>query len=332
MLRVYFTADDIARVRLTGHRLPELVETVLSLQVLQRADQQSRFGDWRRGLRGRLPVSVTPALAMVPAAGWIPDFLTPYQAATDVLGGLRAVAATPADWLAADLARHPSWHRRSSRAARLAAGDQAVMSVLVTALAAYHEVAIAPYAGRMQTALDGDLAVKTSTLVRRGAGALLASLHPAIQWRPPVLEVAGPVDADVHLAGRGLVISPLMFCGPAPRLRVDPAGADPAVLAVPVGTDPVRGSPLALRADPVAGAPPGLVKVFGATRAAVLAAIMAAPGLTTSMLACRVDIALSSAVEHAGALRQACLVTSHRDGNRTRHYPTSTAHTLTRAQ
>jgi predicted transcriptional regulator len=69
-------------------------------------------------------------------------------------------------------------------------------------------------------------------------------------------------------------------------------------------------------------------KVLGATRTTVLTAVAAAPGLTTAELANRARVSLASASAHATLLREAGLVISHRDRNRVRHYPTSTAMNL----
>ncbi|MFD1044932.1 hypothetical protein ACFQ1S_04640 [Kibdelosporangium lantanae] len=50
---------------------------------------------------------------------------------------------------------------------------------------------------------------------------VLGTLHPSIRWRAPVLEVSYPVDQDLHLDGRGLVLVPSFFCQGLPTSFCD---------------------------------------------------------------------------------------------------------------
>ncbi|MDJ0347309.1 hypothetical protein QMK19_37255 [Streptomyces sp. H10-C2] len=105
MLRLHFTADDLARVLLVAESFPKMGEAVLSLQALRRTDQETQFGQRRRGLRGRLPAEVRPLWDLVPSQGWVPDFLTPYRDATVVPAALDVIRSHPGRQIVADLER-----------------------------------------------------------------------------------------------------------------------------------------------------------------------------------------------------------------------------------
>ncbi|MFJ5234724.1 ArsR/SmtB family transcription factor [Kitasatospora sp. NPDC088391] len=326
MLRIHFTAQDLVRVDLI-EPLPEISEAVLSLQVARRTDQEVRFGAWRTGLRTQLPAGVGPLLDLVPARGWIPDFLTPTTNPGEPAAALEDVRATPRHRLAADLGRFAGARPLPDWVSSLGHGDPGAMDVVVRALGAYHAAVIAPRVRALQGVLDAELARRTTSLYRRGIGGLLGGLHPALLWRPPVLTVPARADADVHLAGRGLMLAPMLFCGPLPRL-VD-GGAD----RVPVLCYPL---PFDLAANPLSDASPAqqrqhasaLGRLLGTTRAAALRAIASTPGLSTAELADRLAVSLASASEHATVLRRAGLTTTHRDGPRVRHHLTAAGATV----
>ena len=88
-------------------------------------------------------------------------------------------------------------------------------------LNAYEEVAIAPFWTRIRTLVDADRSRRARVLVDGGVEQLLATLHPAIRWRTPVLRVA-QVDgrvATLSLDGDGLLLQPSVFVWRAPVLR-----------------------------------------------------------------------------------------------------------------
>jgi DNA-binding transcriptional ArsR family regulator len=326
MLRLHLTVEDLARVVLFNHLLPQMNEAVLSLQILRRTDQGARYGRWRGALRGQVPALVRPLAELVPVRGWIPDFLTPAIVDThdgaDVLEGIRS---TSRHQIADELRTLAGHHAVPSWVGSLAHGDADTMTALTRGLAAYHQVAIAPHAQQMQAALDSDLAIRTTILARRGVGALLNSLHPALLWEPPVLTIPAPYDADVHLAGRGLVLVPMVFCGPTPRFLPNQSPDEIPVLAYQLPVDPSTG--------PFTGPPSShhrkaLDKILGTSRSLILHLIHTTPGLTTGQLAQRADLSLASASEHATTLRNAGLVTSHRDHGSIRHYSTPTTTSL----
>ncbi|MFJ4792636.1 helix-turn-helix domain-containing protein [Kitasatospora purpeofusca] len=334
MLRLHLTFEDLSKITLNDSP-PPLSEAVLALQALSRTDQHVRFAPWREGLRGRIPAAVRPLRDLVPAHGWIPDFLTPVLRGDpgDAAAAVEAVRATSRRRLRTDLVRLGATTRLPTWVRGLADGDSDTMTAVADALTAWNRIAVTPHELRIQAALDADIGHKRTVLTHHGVDALLRQVHPAVAWQPPVLTVRSPTDADVDLAGRGLRLAPMLFCGPLPRVRLGDDTGSPTVLAYPLPFDPQSAHPLA------AGGPDlrtrngeALGRLLGGTRAALLRTIAAAPGLTTSDLAHRTDVALATASEHATVLRETGLVTSRRDGNRVRHYPTTAAAALLRAQ
>ncbi|MBM7439248.1 DNA-binding transcriptional ArsR family regulator [Streptomyces sp. HB132] len=180
---------------------------------------------------------------------------------------------------------------------------------LMSTLRAYHRAAVEPYWPHIRASVEADRAVRGRALLDGGADELLATLPPMIRWRAPVLEADYPVDRELRLDGRGLLLQPSFFCRGTPVVYRDPDL--PPVLVYPV-THP--GAPTA------AGPGPWLGRLVGHTRSAVLRAIDS--GCTTSELARRTGVSLASASQHACVLREAGLVRTLRHGG-------SVLHTLT---
>jgi len=126
-----------------------------------------------------------------------------------------------------------------------------------------------------------------------------------------VLEVDYPVERDLHLEGRGLLLVPSYFCWGRPTALADP-GLDP-VLVYPVEKLPL---------DIARTREDGLERLLGRTRAAVLAEVAGQSARTSSEVAEAVGIALPSVSHQIGVLRDGGLVASHRDGKYVLHTAT----------
>jgi hypothetical protein len=312
-LRVHFTAADLSRVQIARGPDP-MWEIVLSVIRLTSTEGRIVFDPWRAQagdeLR-RLPEThVRMIRYLAPSAGDFPDFLTPPQAAPDLAAGIEAVLSTPRRRLRRDLAvlgDLPSW------AHPLADADKTALAGLGDALHAYHRAAVAPFWQRVQALIDADRVVRARAQLDRGSDGLLHSLRPALRWSPPVLEADYPVDRDLHLAGRGLLLVPSVFCWRTPVTLVDP-NLRP-VLVYPIAPQPGW---WADPADHTSGE--ALAALLGPSRAAALRVIE--NGCTTGELARRIAVTAPTASEHAVVLREANLIVT------TRHHNT-VLHTLT---
>ncbi|MET9341896.1 winged helix-turn-helix domain-containing protein [Nonomuraea sp. NPDC003804] len=318
MLRIHFTGKDLAGVAFANSTTLPVSEAVMSLQVL-RHGSGLLFSAWRRQVMPRLPAQTSLLGALVPAFGWMPDFLTPSHHAFPGDGAFEAIRGTPRKRLAADLARLSTYRRVPTWAKPLAEGDRDALDAVANALAAYYDVAIEPFNHRMRTMLAADRAWRVDTMARAGAGAVLAGLHPEARWRDPVLELPGlpGQSGDFHLEGRGLLLCPHVFCGRRPRALLNEVDI-PVLVYPPVYSRQNLG--LVIKSSTAQPhAPAALAALLGRTRAAVLDALAEPTGHTTKQLAERLGISPASASEHANVLRAAGLVTSVRHANTVRH-------------
>ncbi|AIG80382.1 Putative regulatory protein [Amycolatopsis japonica] len=306
MLRMHFSITDLARTRLAAGPVP-IWETVLSLHRLQRGDGGALVGPWRRHARTAPPDGRRSLTALIPPSGYFPDFLTPATEA-DLPEVAEQVASTPRDVLRQDLAHLRSGHADTSFTKALWHGSATASKQLATALTGYHRATIAPIWHRIEEQVHTDRTRMAAGLAANGVAGMLALLPPALRWRPPVLEVDYPVDQDVVLGGRGLVLVPSFFCHrtAVTLLRDD----DNPVLVYPVQ----HRSP-DLRPDPAHAV--ALARLLGHSRAAVLESLD--HSRTTSEVAEQAGVLVSSASQHLSALRAAHLVRTGRHGRSVRH-------------
>ncbi|MEU9864023.1 winged helix-turn-helix domain-containing protein [Streptomyces sp. NPDC047971] len=310
MLRIHFTANDLAGVRMAA-RPDVLWETILSFHRLRDRRGPVVYGEWRSDTRTRLNGETRLLAALVPSRGYFPDFLTPSQGVHGLDEGLQAIRETPQARLRRELALlgvDRAGGRTVPHSLRaLAEGGAEPFSRLIGALGSYHRAAIAPYWPHIRARVEADRAVRGRALLDGGAEELLASLPPMFRWRAPVLEADYPVERDLHLDGRGLLLQPSYFCRGTPVVLRDPS------------LPPVLVYPTTHCEAPTVREPGGssLAKLVGNTRSAVLHAI--GDGGTTSELARRAGVSLASASQHAGVLREAGLVATLRHGNAVLH-------------
>lgn len=317
MLRVHFSSEDLGRVRMIADPDPHW-ETVLSLQVLQTRLGGLRFDPWRRAVRARcredpqLASSVQRLLTVSPNCNYFPDFLTPPPSGLPVEAGIDTVQRTARGRMRRELGILARYRTATAWTRRLADGEVDTVRQLGDSLRRYYDAAIAPYQEQIRAAAATDQAARTRTMLGGGADALLAGLRPIARWRPPVLETDFPVEQDLQLGGRGLLLVPSYFCCDRPVTLAD--GELPPVLVYPVTH---LGSMLPKPRDRHDSS---LSALLGKTRATVLHTL--GTGASTGELARRAGIAPASASEHARVLREAGLISSHRE-------TTMMLHTLT---
>jgi DNA-binding transcriptional ArsR family regulator len=318
MLRMHFTAGDIARTRVADGPDP-FWESVLSLhQVWERRPEPDLTGWRQRVVRiGRTPLRLL--LPLVPARGYFPDFLTPAASAEGFEAGLDALLSTPRRELRDQIGRlATSGPPLGGWARSVAEGRAPALRQLGDALRDYQGIALGSSWQRIRARTESDRTWRARTQWYSGTDAMLRTFGPGIRWCPPVLEADYPVDKDIHLDGRGLLLIPSYFCRRTPVALADPSLPPTLVYPVhPVSAGHPARSPEAgalLTTDTVGS---HLARLLGHTRAAVLQAL--GGDCTTSELARRAGVSISSASEHAAVLRGAGLVSSTRQRNAVRH-------------
>ncbi|MGW4169189.1 ArsR/SmtB family transcription factor [Streptomyces chartreusis] len=319
MLRVHFTAEDLARVTVAT-RLDPLWETMLGVHQLAYSVQvMPALQGWRRRARRVVgqggPLGALRMLgALLPARGYFPDFLTPTAAEEGLEVGLEAIRGTPPRRLRDELVQltesgparrrsAPVWMRN------LASGDRDRMADLTGAIRTVHDSVIVPEWTEAEARRRRPRPACPDRAGRRSAR--------AARFPRPARAVA------TARAARGLPRRP------RPEPRRAGAAADPVVLLPPhpialadpelrpVLVYPVDHSTVRPSADPSGTRPQALSALLGRTRARTPAALH--DTATTGELARRLRISPASASQHVHVLAAANLVRSQRVGNQVLH-------------
>jgi DNA-binding transcriptional ArsR family regulator len=312
VLRIHFTADDLAltRLRTTANALWEV--TLSHFRLHDRATP-AYLRPWLQRLRNdpdraaRIRPAAQILAGLAPRGPYFPDFLTPAEAGEGLEAGLDVVASTPRQRLEHEVGlliecsrrrrrRVPGWLRT------FATGE--TLRGLAVVLHEYYEHAITPHQELIQASIDADVAQRARALLTGGLQGLFHSFAPVMRWAPPVLEIQYAVDKDLHLNGRGLVLVPSFFCRGLPVSYADP-DLTPTVI-YPIATQHRWATIMSASGQNT------LAKLLGTTRAAVLTAVT--NGASTTGLARTLSTSPASISRHTTVLREAGLLTAHRDG------------------
>ncbi|MFI6457928.1 ArsR/SmtB family transcription factor [Streptosporangium amethystogenes] len=301
MMRLHFTEADLRMVTLAPTPNP-MWEAVLSVRQLRGTSASRRPGiqHLRRELNGGLADRAGILLDLVPAGGFIPDFLL-QPAAVDIATGVELMTRTPEPEFAAELSRLPS--STAPRLRNLATRAVDARRMLGDDLRGYFDSTLAPLWRQIQVEAAADRGLRAETLLRGGIDALLSTLSVHCSWQPPTLHVRMPGAYDVPLCGRGLLLIPSYFAV-TPMLMYRPDQSTVLVYPMYAGDRPTA-------------ATDALGPLLGRTRAAVLAALRTSA--TTTAVAERVGISLASASQHTAVLRNAGLLSTSRMGGAVLH-------------
>ncbi|MFF3767472.1 winged helix-turn-helix domain-containing protein [Streptomyces sp. NPDC001922] len=312
MIRIRFTAADFAEVRFASRPAP-LQELNGALAMMCRRDAPLLFGRWRQRLLRSLPAAVEPLADLVPA-GTAPRFLDVFDdALEDGLDTVRS-ASRPTE-IRTELERvyagHPTppppWIRDLHR------GDRGAWHLLRRAQQAAFETIVRPVWPVVQDLHRTEFTRHALTVAEHGTGAALTRLVPGSRLHDGVWEFDAPLDREIDLDGRGVLLLPAFHWTGRPLLAELPGG--PLGVTYPAGP----GLPL-----PVTGPDSGeaaLAAVLGRTRLDVL--MLLAEEHTTSGLARRLGVSNATASAHAAALRGAGLITTVRAGKAVLHRRTA---------
>ncbi|MFH8369535.1 DUF5937 family protein [Streptomyces sp. NPDC018031] len=319
MTELAFSASDLAQMRFA---VSPMWEVGPSLRLL-------RSGSGHRGHRG-WAAQVRPRLAaagldrgrlaeLVPASGYVPDFLNPAPAgpAPTLAEELARIRATPAARVRRELDRLRHEQKRlGPRLRGLYAEPREELARVAEEIGTYWELALAPYWARIRAVLDADIHHRLRQVAAHGAARLLNELHSSVSWDADALRLArrpGPLSRET--AGSGLLLIPSVFTGPGLFTRVTPP--DPPQLAYPA-----RGSGSLWESRHATAAGP-LATVLGRSRARLLTELDS-PASTTE-LARRTGLSAAGVSQCLTALRGAGLVSSHRAGRCVLYARTSVA-------
>jgi hypothetical protein len=306
--RMRFAAEDLLRCRFA---ISPLRETQGAIRTLSRPDRHGYHLPWLRQVRAAAAgLDLAPLWLLAPDHGYPPDFLhPPPQAPLGTLDEeLAAVRATPPDearrQIKLALAQTPG--AQDSRRGRAMLADPAGT---VRQLAGLYEhvwtVLLAPHWPRLRAVLEADIAYHARRLADGGMQRLFTGLHPKLVWSEGALTAAGHTSHLPEVGGQGLVLVPSVFFWPEAGNAFDPPWQATVVY-------PARGiGGLWAETGPTASA--AMIALLGANRAAILSGLDAPS--TTTALAHRHALALSSVSAHLAVLRDAGLLASRRYGH-----------------
>jgi hypothetical protein len=310
MLRLWLEPADVARIRFADR--PHPAGTVLlASQALREPSLAAAVPTLARRVAAAAP-ALRPLHHLMPPQGFLPDFLTPLDGVESIEDGLTAIRSTPARRVRSEVSAAYSHVTVSATRRRFAAADPQVLDLLVAAMRSYFHEVLAPDWQALARAQRHHVSEAANRYVLRGADGMLSGLHHGIRWRVPVLEVDAWQCGEVRLGGHGLILVPSPFAGPRPRVLVEPD--QPALIVYPV-EPPTAMDGRRFPSD-------SLVRLLGRSRSAVLIETTRPGRHTTSSIARRVGISVSSSSEHLTALRAAALVSSRRDGGAIVHQAT----------
>ncbi|MFH8365507.1 DUF5937 family protein [Streptomyces sp. NPDC018031] len=308
-LHMYFGPKDLLRCRFAVSPLGQTHEAV---RMLRRPERHGYHLPWLRRIRDALRgLDLSELWALMPSPGYTPDFLgpppeVPCPSFEDELARLRASDPQAARVeLARSLATAPDAPGAPLVRAMLADPERAIRRLADVTERAWTAL-VAPDWPRLRDLLEADIAFRSRQLAGGGLERLFEDLRPAMTWADGRLTVrtTGNVPPFQRLDGRGLLLLPSAFVWPDVVSGFAPPW-QPTVIY------PVRGiGGLWQRSSP--GAPDALIRLLGASRAAILSGLTE-PASTTA-LAQRHGLAASSVSEHLSVLRGAGLLTARRQG------------------
>jgi DNA-binding transcriptional ArsR family regulator len=317
-LRVHFTDADLARTRLKPE-IDLLWEVVGSAQVLQHGDGGLPCNHWRRRVREcvretrAVRLAVHTMTTVAPHAAYFPDFLTPTADVRDIGEGAEAILSAPRWRVREEIGRlRPAGAPAARWLDELARGRTAAVRHLRRALHVYFETLLEPELPVLDEGVRIACAGGIQRYLRDGPEGLLRWLGPATSWRPPVLTVDYPVDRDLRLEGRGLLLIPTYFGVYHPVALADPRLRPVLVFPIDAGARLLAGRH---------GAGDHVSALLGPTRATILRS--AVTGGTTTGLARQAGVALATVSHHTSVLRDAGLITTDRHENLATHAITS---------
>lgn len=304
VITIALNADDLSRVRFAFSPVWETVTSV-------RAVATGAHGLHRPWLRRVVPVLAGDDLdllrALVPPYGYIPDFLTPAppRRTTSFESGLAAIAATPVEMVVRELTQlRESWP--SPEVDALIDDPSRGLARITEALRSYWRRVIEPDWARIRALHTEDLAYRLEELAAGGVHRLFRTLHPSVAFTGELVRIDRPYSCHGSpLPGQGLLLVPCVFSWPAAL----PVTAAPHV---PTLTYPPRGIGRLWEARSSDEAASPLADLVGKTRAAIVEQLDLP--MSTTQLACQLNLSAPTLSVHLGILRAAGVVDSRRDG------------------
>jgi len=306
VLAYRFGHDDLLRTRFA---ISPLMELSGSIQAFREPEQHAVHAPWAAWARDRITGLDWDLLDAVvpPNSAYYPDFFSPppHEPKAQLEGELSRVLTTDPHQVATEVRRaHPNG---LTDAARLLVDDpERGMRQLVAQMRAWWDALLAPKWDAILAMLESEIAQRGRQLADVGPAAAFDDLGERVRWRDGRVEVdTVNSDAEVDLAGRGLLLVPAAFAWPDVWPMSDPPW-QPAIVYTPRGVADLWAP------EDADGASGALAELLGARRAAVLLALDRP--VATLELAARLGASAAGVSAHLQVLRRAGLVGGRRAG------------------
>jgi DNA-binding transcriptional ArsR family regulator len=313
MAVIRVTPDDLTKMRFAYR---PLLEIPLSYRVWINPEFQSPHRRWVEETNRALYDVELPYLdALVPAHGFIPDFLTPTPVAnrTNVEADFEEVLATPDELIRKNIQELIDYAGESEMRRFYLAHPREAVECLVEDLRLYWRRTLEHRWSSMISVLEGDILYRGRLMALDGPDMLIPDLHPSITFQQSQIHINptccnhNPPHYQAELNGEGIQLVPTFFTGCGRMYQVSPEWR-------PMIGYSARGVGLYSR-ETRASQP--LELALGTGRARVLQALRA-PG-TTGELAHRLGLTSGAVSQQLERLKRAGLVEAHRNGKRVYH-------------
>jgi DNA-binding transcriptional ArsR family regulator len=279
-MHITLTSEDLTKIRFEAS---PMWETVTSLRTLQVGTPIHR--PWIESAKRGIAASTDPRKAahlrllttVVRPTGFMADGLTP----------------TP---------RHQDSFEEMLE---LSADIEGGIARIVEALRWYWGTAVEPWWPRLRAVLLADIDSRLAEIARNGIVEVFRSLHPSVLPTPTGLEIVRGCDQVVPPEpGQGLILIPNAFIWPNTRV-LNARPFVPTITYAPRGVGRLWESTREAAASPVA-------QLLGRTRAQILAQLDVP--MTTTQLACALDLAAGTVNGHLKVMAAGGLASSLRAG------------------
>ncbi|MEV7613260.1 DUF5937 family protein [Streptomyces sp. NPDC089799] len=316
-----FSAADLAQTRFA---VSPMWEVVTGYRVLRDPGASPLHRNWAAQVRPRVAAAGLDRgwlAALVPADGYLADFLNPTPASPfpTLAEELELIRRSPSARVRSDLDMLAANGESGTRLRLLREEPEQALAKVAEEIAHYWEIALAPYWARISRLLESDVFHRARQVAEHGSAHVLNELHENVRWDDGTLTLLRRhCSLSRDQAGSGLLLVPSVFAWPRILTRILPP--DPPQLAYPA-----RGVGM-LWEPRRTGSTEAVAAVLGRSRAQLLAELDTPASTTRLALLCGLSAAGVS--QHLTALRDARLVTAHRSGRSVLYARTAIADAL----